>query len=662
MSLSAWRVIASQIRGVHSLTALRKALRLFRTGAHSNDESKSSSDSFTALHLASSPLYTDVLHFALTTIPATFTHHLPSHKGPLSSHPRFKVIGPLLKSYLTSYVHLLTSLHDPQMTRLMLSSLLSTLTPLFDPFHKLAHRLLRHLITLWSTADRSTRIDAFLCIRHMALTLPRHDVLEEAMKGLYLTYVQYAKWVSAVNVGVLEFMCNCVVELYGMDVTLAYQHAFVYIRQLAIHLRNAQQNSKGGGGGKKGGEAGQGKKGKGRGKVEEGYRLVYQWQFINCLRLFTKLLSSPLACHPVSASSPATPTLRPLLYPFVQICVGVMGLLPSSRYHPLRLIVSEYLLTLSSSCHLFIPVLPTLLSIFSSAELTRRPSSSSSRAPDLRYLLRASKATLSSRGYQEALCTRTLHLMTRYCVIHSYGLGYCELVLPVLRGLKRWVKGSKIGRLRKEIGGVITQLEWNAEWSRKKREASDWTPKDALEGRVDAMMAFKGVGGEGGKDAISPLERYAGMDREGGGKEDVDEKDMDWDGSKSKGKRRGGGDDDDDEEEDDEDDEKGEDGEDVEEDGDDIEGDGMMDVDEDDDDDEEEEEEEVDERKQAPARSGKKQQQSAHSGPVKAKGKAGELKGKGKVKEKKKQRGSLDEDGIGGSEDVVTELVLSDDE
>ena len=655
LSLPAWRALAKQISSTHSLTALRKALRLFRTAAHSNDDDKPGADS-SSLHLASSPLYRAVIQFALTSIPATFLHHLqPTHKGALASHPRFKVLGPLLKSYLSSYVHLLSSLQDPPLVRVMLSTLLETLLPLLDPFHKLCQRLLRQLLVLWSTQDRSTRIDAFLVIRQMALSLGRHEVLEEAMKGLYLTYVQYAKWVTPHSEGVLEFMANCVTELYCMDLTLAYQHAFVYIRQLAIHLRNASHNAKGTAGGGKAGGAGDkgGKKKGGGGREGEGYRLVYNWQYINCLRVWTKVLSSPLACHPVSGASPPAGTLRPLLYPFVQVCLGVMGLLPSSRYHPLRLIVASYLLTLSSACHLFIPVLPSLLSVFSAAELTRRPSAATSKAPDLRYLLRASKTTVASRGYQEALCTQALRLITRYCTAHSYALAYCELVLPAVRFLRRWVKHSKIQRLKKEIGAVITQLEFNAEWSRKRREASEWTPKDALEGRVDAMLAFKGVGEEGGKDAISPLERYANMERGERGEGEVAEEDMDWDGSRSRGKRRGKSEDDDDEDGDEEEEEEV-DGEEEDEDDEADDGEVMMD----DEEDEDEEEEEV-ERKPALA-SRKTAKQKAPPAAAK-KQQDGSALSRARAAILKKRR--VEEADIAGSgEDIVTELVLSDED
>ena len=37
----------------------------------------------------------------------------------------------------------------------------------------------------------------------------------------------------------LQFLGNCVIELFGVDVPTAYQHAFVFIRQLAMILRDA---------------------------------------------------------------------------------------------------------------------------------------------------------------------------------------------------------------------------------------------------------------------------------------------------------------------------------------------------------------------------------------------------------------------------------------
>lgn len=38
---------------------------------------------------------------------------------------------------------------------------------------------------------------------------------------------------------VITFMKNSLVEIFSLDDHLTYQHGFVYIRQLAIHLRNA---------------------------------------------------------------------------------------------------------------------------------------------------------------------------------------------------------------------------------------------------------------------------------------------------------------------------------------------------------------------------------------------------------------------------------------
>lgn len=59
------------------------------------------------------------------------------------------------------------------------------------------------------------------------------------LQAMYVKYVENSKFVSLTTLPAINFMRHSLVEVYLLDGNLAYNHAFLYIRQLAIHLRNA---------------------------------------------------------------------------------------------------------------------------------------------------------------------------------------------------------------------------------------------------------------------------------------------------------------------------------------------------------------------------------------------------------------------------------------
>ena len=79
---------------------------------------------------------------------------------------------------------------------------------------------------------------------------------------------------------------------------------------------------------------------------------VYNWQFVHCLDLWSHMLG-----HVTHES------LRPLIYPLVQVMVGAIQLQPSARHYPLRLHIVRTLIELSQATATFVPVTPYLLEV-----------------------------------------------------------------------------------------------------------------------------------------------------------------------------------------------------------------------------------------------------------------------------------------------------------
>lgn len=93
-----------------------------------------------------------------------------------------------------------------------------------------------------------------------------HVIAKHIIKTLvYVLEVNYCFIIA----GTIQLLSNCVVELFSLNPQSSYQFIFVYLRQLAIHLRQAILS-----------------------KTAEAVSGVYNWQFMNCMRLIASLLSN----------------------------------------------------------------------------------------------------------------------------------------------------------------------------------------------------------------------------------------------------------------------------------------------------------------------------------------------------------------------------------
>eukprot|EP00850_Spirogloea_muscicola_P001213 SM000004S15083 [mRNA] locus=s4:1147792:1153464:- [translate_table: standard] len=472
--VDAW--CAAVVAPQRSAGAARSLLRAFRAACHYGD---SEEDAGSPFNIASSHVFNKVMLFVLREMDGILQAMLgpmgdestvtgskkkrrdksrrqgrgsaeAGRSSGVETSARWHRVEPLARSYLGNALHILGQMTDTVMIGFTLRRLTASVA-LLGPFPKLARKLLKLVLHFWASGEGALPVLSILFIRQLAVQLPE-QYLDAALRGAYKTFAAHAKFVNASTLPSIEFMTTCLVELYGLDREMSYQHAFVHVRQLAMILRNGLTM-----------------------KTKDAYKSVYNWQYLNCLSAWTQVLRAHGRPAPMKAGGQQGPaaSLAPLVYPLSQIITGVAKLVPTARYFPLRLAAVRLLDGLAESSGHLVPVAPLLLDVLQAKELSRTLTGGAGKAMDLYLVLRVSKQVLRTRAYQEDCVATSLELLAAHLAQWAYSIAFPELALVPLISLRRFMKGTTVDRFRRQAKQLIDHIERNIEMVERKRSGDE---------------------------------------------------------------------------------------------------------------------------------------------------------------------------------------------
>ena len=469
-TIKKWR---AALEDQHSLRAAREVVQAFRSAAHVSDDDEEQNFKYS---ISDPNVYHGLLTLALEQIPKVFEHHLPVQEGkngklhvPTESK-KFKTLAPLLKSQVGSILHLLEHLSDASTVRMTLTSTLPLL-PYLLSFKKLVRSLVKAVTEVWSSSSHTeaTRIAAFLILRRLTV-LGDPGIKEAILKSAYQGLVKGSRNTTVHTIAGVNLMKNSAAELWGLSAQkegggVAYTTAFTFIRQLAIHLRTSIQHN-----------------------ANDAYKTIYNWQYIHSLDFWSRVLSAH--CTAPDAS------LRPLIYPLVQVTLGALRLIPTATYFPLRFQLTRSLLRLSRATNTYIPLAAPLYEVLSSTEMRKPPKPSTQKPLDFAVNIRAPKGYLKTRPYQDGVGEQVQELLAEFFALWSKSIAFPELALAPTVMLKRWLKdanhrspgkGNKNQKVNQMLALLVQKLEANARFVEERRARVEFAPGNRK--GVEAFLA-----------------------------------------------------------------------------------------------------------------------------------------------------------------------------
>lgn len=367
----------------------------------------------------------------------------PGKRIPPHKCKKWVKIKTTLKCYLTDLLKFLSAVTSEHILSVLLKHL-HQMIPFVTNFSNVTKGLVKKLVELWSSGEETIRVLAFLCLLRLTAN-EQKSLLDKVLKMMYMAFIKNSKFISPNTLPAVNFMRRSLTELYNLDENISYYHVFLYIRQLAIHLRNAITIPK-----------------------KENRQAVCNWQFMQSIHLWTDLLGA----------SANKQQLKQLIYPLVQVAIGTIKLVPSAQYFPLRFHCLEMLTELSANCGVFIPVLPFLFEVLTTFDFNKKHKKVSMKPLDFTCILRVSKGQLQENGFKDAVIENIYKLLLQYMAMESHSIAFPDMTVPATINIKIFLKNCKNANYCKKMKQVLEKIEENARYIEEERKKVSFALSD----------------------------------------------------------------------------------------------------------------------------------------------------------------------------------------
>jgi nucleolar complex protein 2 len=449
-----------------------------------DDDNSDEDDKFVAgeLKFVSARVYQKVMYLAIVKVQETLDKMLgkPKHrKSALTArwtpgeHARWKNLEPIVKSYVSQLFAMASAMQDAQTLRFLLKRL-ELLVPYTRGNVRLARRLTKLAVSVWTSdtmdVNEATKLRAYLLLRCIA---DEPDNVEVVLRLVVKTYCgRISRACNPRTLPNILFAAKCIVDLFGVDMAASYTVAFAYLREMAVTLRvvlTAKERN-------------------------EQADKVHNWSFVNALRLWSMVLST------YGAES----ELRPLIYPYVQIALGVMRVQPTPRTFPMRLHIASYLTNVVGATGIYIPVAAQVLPLLRCKELYRKPAAGTTKDLEWRALLRVGDEAIKTKPYLTGVVNGVMLQLSAFHAAISRHVSFPEISHGTIVALRKFSKSVKEAEWRSLSLSLADKLRDTAKLVADARARADFGPHGAV-GERGMLETVPGLEGE---SVRTPVQKF----------------------------------------------------------------------------------------------------------------------------------------------------------